>query len=56
MFSETVELFHPAGRSPSSATVAEAAGFGTTYNVTQGFEGGPGAAGWKYAGLPWTQG
>ncbi|NDH11261.1 MAG: rhodanese-like domain-containing protein, partial [Actinobacteria bacterium] len=31
-------------------------GFGTTYNVTHGFEGGPGAVGWKHAGLPWTQG
>ena len=55
---ETPLLFlcRSGARSQEAATVAEAAGFGTTYNVTQGFEGGPGAAGWKHAGLPWTQG
>ena len=55
---ETPLLFlcRSGARSQGAATVAEAAGFGTTYNVTQGFEGGPGAAGWKHAGLPWTQG
>ncbi|MAJ88804.1 MAG: sulfurtransferase [Acidimicrobiaceae bacterium] len=55
---ETPLLFlcRSGARSQGAAMVAEASGFGTTYNVTQGFEGGPGAAGWKYAGLPWTQG
>ena len=38
--------------SQGAAAVAEAAGFGTTYNVTQGFEGDPGAAGWKHAAFP----
>ena len=55
---ETPLLFlcRSGARSQGAATVAEAAGFGTTYNVTHGFEGGPGAVGWKHAGLPWTQG
>ena len=49
-------LCRSGARSQGAATVAEAAGFSTTFNVTEGFEGGPGAVGWKTADLPWTQG
>ena len=48
-------------RSQSAAMAAEAAGFSSTYNITEGFEGGLDAsghrtAGWKHADLPWRQG
>jgi len=48
-------------RSQGAALAAAAVGFTTTYNVTEGFEGGLDAsghrtAGWKYADLPWRQG
>ena len=49
-------LCRSGARSQGAATAAEAAGYGTTYNVTQGFEGGPGKVGWKHADLPWQQG
>ncbi len=49
-------LCRSGARSQGAATAAEAAGYGTTYNVTQGFEGGPGKVGWKHADLPWHQG
>jgi rhodanese-related sulfurtransferase len=49
-------------RSIAAAEAATAAGYTRAYNVTQGFEGGPDAAGhrgttsgWKVAGLPWRQ-
>lgn len=55
---ETPLLFlcRSGARSQGAATAAEAAGYGTTFNVTQGFEGGPGKVGWKHADLPWQQG
>lgn len=48
-------------RSQGAATAAAAAGFTTTYNVSEGFEGdldadGHRTTGWKHAGLPWRQG
>ncbi|MEO0494799.1 MAG: rhodanese-like domain-containing protein [Actinomycetota bacterium] len=54
---ETPLLFlcRSGARSQGAATVAEEAGYASTYNVTQGFEGGPGKVGWKHADLPWTQ-
>jgi len=51
------------GRSHNAAMLARQAGYGTTYNVLEGFEGdkdGEGhrntVGGWRAAGLPWTQG
>ena len=48
-------------RSQGAAAAAAAAGFTTTYNVSEGFEGdldadGHRTTGWKHAGLPWRQG
>lgn len=50
------------GRSLAAAQAAEAAGFPHAYNVADGFEGPPDAAGhrgtmtgWKADGLPWRQ-
>jgi len=50
-------------RSASAAAAATAAGFKQCYNIAFGFEGPHDAqrhrgtvAGWKQAGLPWTQG
>lgn len=48
-------------RSQGAAGAASGAGFATTYNVSEGFEGDLDAAGhrstgWKHAGLPWRQG
>lgn len=49
-------------RSLAAAELATARGLGPAYNVSDGFEGPPGAnghrsvAGWKAAGLPWRQG
>ncbi|GIK97510.1 MAG: sulfurtransferase [Alphaproteobacteria bacterium] len=50
------------GRSRAAAIMATAAGYRHCYNVADGFEGNPDAArhrgriaGWKAAGLPWTQ-
>ena len=50
------------GRSLAAARAAQAAGFAHAYNVADGFEGPPDAAGhrgavsgWKAAGLPWRQ-
>jgi rhodanese-related sulfurtransferase len=48
-------------RSIGAAIAATAAGLGPAYNVLEGFEGAPDAAGnrtvegWKVAGLPWRQ-
>jgi rhodanese-related sulfurtransferase len=49
-------------RSHAAAQAARDAGFLHTYNVAEGFEGAPDAAGhrgllegWKAAGLPWRQ-
>jgi rhodanese-related sulfurtransferase len=49
-------------RSMAAAQAAEAAGFGTVYNIAHGFEGPPDAqghrgqvAGWKADDLPWRQ-
>ncbi|GAA5045089.1 rhodanese-like domain-containing protein [Nocardia callitridis] len=48
-------------RSIGAATAATAAGFATSYNVLDGFEGGidefghRGATGWRALGLPWRQ-
>jgi rhodanese-related sulfurtransferase len=39
-------------RSAAAATAARAAGYGTVYNVANGFEGGGDSAGWKPLGLP----
>ncbi len=50
-------------RSIAAAEALTAAGFEHVYNVLEGFEGDKDAAGhrssvggWKYHGLPWTQG
>ncbi len=41
-------------RSMAAAHAAEAAGFGTCFNVVYGFEGPQGTrTGWKAEGLPW---
>jgi rhodanese-related sulfurtransferase len=49
-------------RSMAAAQAAAAAGYGSVYNVAEGFEGPPDAdghrgqvAGWKATGLPWRQ-
>jgi rhodanese-related sulfurtransferase len=49
-------------RSLAAAQAAQAAGFAHVYNITDGFEGPPDAAGhrgttagWKADGLPWRQ-
>ncbi len=51
------------GRSHNAAMLAKQAGYGTAYNVLEGFEGDRDAqghrntvGGWRAAGLPWTQG
>ena len=50
------------GRSMAAARAAQAAGYTVAFNVADGFEGPPDAAGhrgavsgWKAAGLPWRQ-
>lgn len=50
-------------RSSSAAKCATEAGYASCYNVLQGFEGDKDGAGhrnsvggWRFAGLPWTQG
>ena len=46
-------------RSQGAAATATQLGIGPSYNILEGFEGAPGAAGvrdiegWKVAGLPW---
>ncbi len=40
-------------RSMAAAEAARAAGYGTVYNVADGYEGGRPGAGWKASGLPW---
>lgn len=56
-------LCRSGARSSSAAKRATEAGYSQSYNVLQGFEGdkdGEGhrssVGGWRYAGLPWTQG
>ena len=49
-------LCRSGARSQAAATAVEAAGYTTTYNVTEGFEGGPGKVGWKHTDLPSTDG
>jgi rhodanese-related sulfurtransferase len=51
------------GRSHNAATLAMQAGFAEAFNVLEGFEGDKDAqghrntkGGWRFAGLPWTQG
>ncbi len=54
-------LCRSGARSMSAAMAAQEQGFGQVFNVADGFEGpvGPSGhrdvAGWKAAGLPWTQ-
>ncbi|UVE96635.1 rhodanese-like domain-containing protein [Dietzia sp. B32] len=55
-------LCRSGGRSAAAASLATAAGYRTAYNVAEGFEGDPDAAGhrgtvngWKVAGLAWRQ-
>ena len=55
-------LCRSGARSLAAARAAQAAGYAHAYNVADGFEGPPdaaghrgGAAGWKAAGLPWRQ-
>lgn len=49
-------------RSVAAARAATAAGYGSSYNITEGFEGPHdrhghrSVSGWKVAGLPWRQG
>lgn len=56
-------LCRSGARSHSAATLAAQNGYGQAFNVLQGFEGDKDArghrstvGGWKFAGLPWTQG
>jgi len=56
-------LCRSGGRSHDAALAATNAGFGTCYNVLEGFEGDRDAdkhrntiGGWRAAGLPWAQG
>jgi len=56
-------LCRSGARSHSAAEAATRAGWRETYNVLEGFEGAKDAAqhrnsvgGWRFAGLPWTQG
>ena len=56
-------LCRSGARSNSAAKVAAEAGYPKAYNVLQGFEGDKDAnghrssvGGWRFAGLPWTQG
>jgi rhodanese-related sulfurtransferase len=54
-------LCRSGARSQAAAEAFEAAGFQSTYNIMEGFEGdkGPGGhrvGGWKHSGLPWAQG
>lgn len=51
------------GRSHNAAMLAQQAGYAECYNVLEGFEGDKDPAGhrntkggWRFAGLPWTQG
>src|SRR6185295_4109095 len=51
------------GRSHNAAMIAKQAGYNTTYNVLEGFEGDKDEqghrntiGGWRAADLPWTQG
>ena len=51
------------GRSHNAAMLAQQAGYAECYNVLEGFEGDKDSAGhrntkggWRFAGLPWTQG
>jgi rhodanese-related sulfurtransferase len=51
------------GRSHNAAMLAQQAGYAECYNVLEGFEGDKDASGhrntqggWRFAGLPWTQG
>lgn len=62
---ETPVLFlcRSGARSHAAAKLAAEAGYARSYNVLQGFEGDKDAAGhrssvggWRFAGLPWTQG
>ncbi len=55
-------LCRSGARSLAAARTAEAAGFALAFNVADGFEGRPDAAGhrgnvdgWKASGLPWRQ-
>ena len=55
-------LCRSGARSLAAARTAEAAGFSLAFNVADGFEGRPDAAGhrgnvdgWKASGLPWRQ-
>jgi rhodanese-related sulfurtransferase len=43
------------GRSAQAAAVLEGAGYASVVDQTAGFEGGPGAPGWRPAGLPVSQ-
>ena len=56
-------LCRSGGRSHGAATAAAQAGYSNAYNVLEGFEGDKDAngqrnkvGGWRFAGLPWTQG
>ena len=57
-----VFLCRSGARSIGAATAATAAGIGPSYNILDGFEGAPDAAGhrgvrgWKASSLPWRQG
>lgn len=56
-------LCRSGARSVAAATLATEAGFGSCYNILEGFEGDKDAnghrntvGGWRKAGLPWIQG
>ncbi len=54
-------LCRSGARSQAAAEAFEAAGFQSTHNIIEGFEGDKGpdghrVGGWKHAGFPWTQG
>jgi rhodanese-related sulfurtransferase len=62
---ETLVMFlcRSGARSNAAATLANRSGYTNAYNILEGFEGDKDAhghrskvGGWRFAGLPWTQG
>ena len=58
-----VPLCRSGARSNNGANLAAASGYTNAYNILEGFEGDKDAnghrnkvGGWRFAGLPWTQG
>ena len=60
--SKVMFICRSGARSHEAATAAQAAGYGSAFNVLEGFEGDRDPAGhrntvggWRASGLPWTQ-